>query len=129
MAESKKTPKDLEKELLERIELLEKKIETLEGGNNEKDESKKDNKKLKDSISETGEKIINESEKVLKSFSSATIEGMKESVDSLSSYSKKRENDKKEEFSKTVISFFRKTIDIQEKVLDKFEKSYNDLEK
>ncbi len=113
---------------------LTKKVEALEERLNkmEDDEGKKEKKKdsgIVDSISDAGDKLLKESGKLISSIADASAEGMKEGLDAFTSAADDKDKDELGEIPSTILSIFRKTIDVQKKVLDKFETSYKSYDK
>ncbi len=124
MTEEVKVSPELIERLIARIEALEKKLEVKE----EKDKKKRKKGKKKstaqkvaDSVGDTAGNIIKDTGKIISGMVDASVEGMKQSADALTSLSEETDKEKLGEIPAAIVSIFRKTIDIQKKALDKFE--------
>lgn len=125
MTEEVKVSPELIERLITRIEALEKKLEVKE----EKDKKKKKKKgkkkstaqKVADSVGDATSDIIKDTGKIISGMVDASVEGMKQSADALTSLSEETDKEKLGEIPAAIVSIFRKTIDIQKKALDKFE--------
>ncbi len=123
MAEQVTVSADLIERLVTRIEALEKKLED-EAPEKKADKEKSRTRKVADSVSDTGEKVVKETGKILSSIVDASAEAMKEGANAVASISDETDKEELGEFSAAIVSVFRKTLDIQKKAIDKFEESY-----
>lgn len=127
MAEKASVSKETIEALAARIEALEKRLEETE------DKDKKDNdskgktttQKVTDTLSDASSSVIKESGRLLGSMVDATSEAIKESAHALSSLSEDTDAEKLGDVPAAFLSIFRKSLDVQKKVLDKFEESYD----
>jgi Mg2+ and Co2+ transporter CorA len=127
MAEQVKVSADLIERLVTRIEALEKKLEDQEP-KKKKEKEKSTTRKVADSLSDTGNKVVKESGKIMSSIVDATAEAMKEGANAVASISDETNTEELGEFSAAIVSIFRKTLDVQKKAINKFEESYQKYE-
>ena len=122
MAEEAKVTKEVIERLITRIDALEKKLEEKEAKDKEK---KKDTtKKVTDSISDVTSDFFEESGKILRGVWDASVEAVKEAANALSSMSDETDKEDLGEIPAAFVSVLRRTVDVQKKVVDKFEESY-----
>lgn len=127
MAEEGKVTKEVIERLITRIEALEKKLEEKEA--KDKKKKKDTTKKITDSISDTTSDFFKESGKILRGVWDASVEAMKEGANALSSLSDETDKENMGEIPAALVSVLRRTVDIQKKVVDKFEESYKKEDK
>jgi len=108
------------------IDNLNARIESLEKKLAEKDEKEDKDTigKIADSISDSTEKTLKESGWALSSMTDAFVEAVNETADALSSLSEETDTEKLGRIPGSMVSVFRKGLDIQKKALEKFEESY-----
>lgn len=126
MSEDITVSSDLIKQLTERIEALEKKLD--ETKDTKKKKKKRTGKKVADSVGEMTEDFIKESGRITGSMIDATAEAMKQSADALSSLSEETDKEKLGTVPAAIVSIIRRSIEIQTKALDKFEESYEEYD-
>ncbi len=120
---------ELIERLTERLEALEIKIDAQEEKKKKKKKKKKNRtKKFADSVSEVTEDSIKGCGKFAGGLIDATAEAMKEGADALTSLSDDIDKKKLGTIPAAVVSVMRKTIEIQNKALDKFEESYDEYD-
>lgn len=120
---------ELVQQLIDRIDALEKKIDDRAEKNNKKKSRKKaTSKKIADSVSNITEDSIRGCGKITGGIIDATSEALKEGADALTSLSDDIDKDKLGTLPAAIVSVMRKTIEIQDKALDKFEKSIEEYD-
>lgn len=122
MAEEGKVTKEVIERLITRIEALEKKLEEKEV--KDKKKKKSTTKKVTDTIGDTTRDFFKETGKILRGVTDASVEAVKESANALSSMSDETDKEKLGEISAAFVSVLRKAVDVQKKVINKFEESY-----
>ena len=120
---------ELVQQLIDRIEALEKKIDD-KAQKKKKKKSRKNTaaKKIADSVSDITEDGIRGCGKITGGMIDATSEALKEGADALTSLSDDIDKDKLGTLPAAIVSVMRKSIEIQRKALDKFEKSVEEYD-
>ena len=122
MTEEVKVSPELIERLITRIEALEKKLVEKDKKKKKKKGKKKSTaQKVADSVGDATSDVIKDTGKIISGMVDASVEGMKQSADALTSLSDETDKEKLGEIPAAIVSIFRKTIDIQKKALDKFE--------
>ena len=113
MSETVTLPKEDYQAILDRVKSLEEKLDQINTDSEDEDS-------LKDSAS----RAIKDSRKFFSGFMNASVVAFNEATHILSDLSEESDKAKLDEVSAGMIGMFRKSIEIQKKVLDRFVEDY-----